>query len=179
MKIFIAGARSVTCLDSAVLKKMYSIYQKGYYVLVGDCYGVDSAVQKFYSDLGYGNVAVYASNGRARNNVGRWRVTSVPAPATSHGFSFYRQKDIAMANDADCGLMIWDCQSIGTLNNIVSLALQSKIVVVYLTNAQKMIVLKSIDDVNALMLHCAQKTREVFLHIMSDACADGQLGIPM
>ena len=62
MKIFIAGARSVQKLDTPVLQRMMSIYQKGYNVLVGDCYGVDSSVQKFYSDLGYGNVIVYASN---------------------------------------------------------------------------------------------------------------------
>ena len=179
MNIFIAGARSVTCLDSAVREKMYSIYQKGYHVLVGDCYGVDSAVQKFYSDLGYGNVAVYASNGKARNNIGRWRVTSVPVPEMAHGFSFYRQKDIAMANDADYGLMVWDCQSKGTLNNIVSLVLQDKPVAVYLTNLQKMVVLKNIEDVNTLMLHCPRKTRTVFSRIMADTCADRQIGIPM
>ena len=51
MKIFIAGARSVQNLDAIVKQRMMTIYQKGYDVLVGDCYGVDTSVQKFYSEL--------------------------------------------------------------------------------------------------------------------------------
>lgn len=54
MKIFISRSRSVKDLDVSVWKKMLSIVQKGYDVLVGDCYGVDASIQRFYSDLGYG-----------------------------------------------------------------------------------------------------------------------------
>ena len=118
MKIFIAGTKSLQKLDTPVLQRMMSIYQKGYCVLVGDCCGVDSSVQKFYSGLGYGNVVVYASNGKARNNIGNWQIRNVPVPSYFRGFDFYKQKDIAMANDADYGFMIWDGESRGTLNNI-------------------------------------------------------------
>lgn len=61
MKIFIAGARSIKGLSPKVQQRMMTIYQKDYDVLVGDCYGVDTSVQRFYSDLGYGNVVVFAS----------------------------------------------------------------------------------------------------------------------
>lgn len=57
-EIFIAGAKDVQNLDAAVQQRMMTIYQKGYDVLVGDCCGVDSSVQKFYSNLGYNNVVV-------------------------------------------------------------------------------------------------------------------------
>ena len=63
MKIFIAGARSITSLDDNVQKKLMSIYNKNYNVFVGDCYGIDTAVQNFFMKLRYKNVTVYASNG--------------------------------------------------------------------------------------------------------------------
>jgi hypothetical protein len=34
---------------------------------------------------------------------------------------FYKQKDIAMANDCDCGYMVWGGKSRGTKNNIIRL----------------------------------------------------------
>ena len=56
MKIFIAGAKSINSLDAFVQKKLMSIRQKNYDVVVGDCYGVDSLVQKFYANVGYRNI---------------------------------------------------------------------------------------------------------------------------
>lgn len=38
---------------------MMALCQKGYDVLVGDCYGVDASVQRFYSNLGYCNITVF------------------------------------------------------------------------------------------------------------------------
>ena len=37
MKIFIAGARSITDIDNFVINKLRSICDKGFDVLVGDC----------------------------------------------------------------------------------------------------------------------------------------------
>lgn len=51
MKIFIAGARSITTMDSFVLKRLHSICDKHFDVLVGDCYGVDTAVQSFFLNI--------------------------------------------------------------------------------------------------------------------------------
>ena len=47
VKIFIAGAKSINSLDAFVQKKLMSICQKNYDVVVGDCYGVDFLVQSF------------------------------------------------------------------------------------------------------------------------------------
>lgn len=151
MKIFIAGARSVKQLDDAVKQRLLSIYQKGYDVLVGDCYGVDSLAQKFYNDLDYDNVTVYASNGKTRNNIGKWNVHNVSVASNMRGFDFYRQKDIAMANDADYGFMVWDGKSRGTLCNITTLVEQNKKVLVYLTTARKMIVVKNSTDLKQIL----------------------------
>ena len=156
MKIFIAGARSVTALSPEVRQRMKSISDRGYDVIVGDCYGVDTAVQKFYSDLGYGNVTVFASGGRARNNVGNWNIRSIPVPCRVRGFDYYRQKDIAMAREADYGFMIWDGKSRGTLSNIVTLVSQNKKVLVYLTTQDRMFVIKNDSDLSALLMSCGR-----------------------
>lgn len=169
MKIFIAGARSITSIPTSVQQRMMNICQSGYEVLVGDCYGVDASVQTFYSKLGYKNVVVYAGNGKARNNIGHWYVHSVPVPTYLRGFDFYKQKDVAMANEADYGLMIWDGESRGTLNNIVTLIAQNKKVLVYLATQGTMAVIKDVDDLNAMIAHCPAKTQAMCSELLINA----------
>lgn len=159
MNIFIAGAKVIRCLDEAVIQKLDSIYQKGYDVLVGDCDGVDSSVQKYYAGLNYSKVTVYASNGIVRNCVGHWSVKAIYVSSKLKGFDYYQQKDIAMAEDADYGFMIWDGNSKGTLNNIVNLLFRNKKVLVYLAPYQKMISVKSFDDMDQLIKMCTQKAK--------------------
>ena len=127
MKIFIAGARAIIQFDDNINSRLFSIFEKGYDVLVGDATGVDSSVQRFFSDKGYKNVTVFASNGKARNNIGDWHVENISADSRLRGFDFYKQKDIAMANSADYGFMIWNGESKGTLNNIINLLTQENI----------------------------------------------------
>lgn len=167
MKVFIAGAHSVHDLDISVRQRMMTISQKGFDVLVGDCYGVDTSVQKFYSDLGYNKVTVFASNGKARNNIGNWNIRCVTVPSYFRGFDFYKQKDIAMANEADYGFMIWDGKSRGTLNNTINLVAQNKKVLVYLSKQSKMVVIHSFDDLNALIEQCNPATRDMYHELVS------------
>lgn len=148
MKVFIAGARSIKSIDSYITGKLDSICDKQFSILVGDCYGVDAMVQSYLAKREYSLVTVYASNGVARYNVGGWHTNNVSAGLRSRGFDFYRQKDIAMARDADLGFMIWDCNSKGTLYNILTLAKQKKTTVVYMPNARKTVVIRSLDDVS-------------------------------
>ena len=121
MKVFIAGARAIKSLDNYATQRLEDICEKQCDILVGDCYGVDSAVQMFCKKRFYENVTVYASNGKARNNFGDWKIEAVPVEPNYSGFDFYRQKDIAMAKDAECGYMIWDGKSKGTYQNILTL----------------------------------------------------------
>ena len=142
--------------------KLLSITEKQYDILVGDCYGVDSAVQNYLISLNYKNVTVFASNGVARNNRGRWKVENIVVENNQKGFDFYRQKDIAMANAADYGFMIWDGKSKGTLNNIIELISQEKKIVVYLVECRKMVCLSSFEDVNKLISFCPQETKALY-----------------
>jgi putative RNA 2'-phosphotransferase len=66
-----------------------------------------------------------------RNNIGNWHIVATQSEIKS-GYDFYKQKDIAMANDCDYGFMIWDGKSRGTKNNIIRLVGNSKVCDVYL-----------------------------------------------
>jgi hypothetical protein len=46
-------------------------------------------------------------------------------------FFYHTAKDLAMAESADCGFMLWDGLSKGTLNNILNLLERGKKSVVY------------------------------------------------
>lgn len=135
---------------------------KGYTVLVGDCYGIDTSVQEFLKLHNYNNVYVYACNGKARNNIGNWPVNSVAVPKFATGFDFYVQKDIAMAEDADYGLMVWDGKSKGTLNNMINLLIQEKPVLLYFVGQHKMIVLKTIKDLKSFIFSLEEITKKSF-----------------
>ena len=63
-------------------------------------------MQKYFHDLHYSNVIVYASNGHARNNVGLWQGNTVNVSNNIKGFEYYTIKDKAMAYNADYGFMI-------------------------------------------------------------------------
>lgn len=135
MKIFIGGSKSVNTLDENIKKKRQEIIKNKYDVLVGDCSGVDTAVQRFLCDNDYRNVTVYASGNACRNNVGNFKVQHIET--NKKGFEFYRQKDVAMAKDADRGFMIWNGKSRGTLHNMLDLALQNKTCEIYFTESKR------------------------------------------
>jgi hypothetical protein len=105
----------------------------GLTILVGDANGADRALQAHFAERGYSDVIVYCSNNVCRNNLGNWSVRCVETDARPGSRSFYEAKDLAMARDAEYGLMIWDGHSSGTLNNILILTEQRKIVSVYVT----------------------------------------------
>ena len=87
---------------------------------MGDCYGVDAAVQKYLESKGYSNVIVYCSGETPRNNfVTGAKVCSCAETAKGlTGREFHYVKDIQMANDCDQAIMIWDGKSKGTAENI-------------------------------------------------------------
>lgn len=163
MKIFIGGTKSIEVLAPKAKSILIQISGKGYSVLVGDCYGVDASVQKFYSDVQYDDVTVYANNGYARNNIGEWKVKSVIVPQNIRGAEYYRQKDIAMAIEADYGFMIWDGQSKGTLNNIVALVSRNKKVLVYLSINNTVFYIQNDRDLYELINRCPYSTQSLYM----------------
>lgn len=151
MNVFIAGPRSISKLNLDVLKRIDNIINNRYTILIGDASGIDKAVQNYCTEKQYRNVKLFASNGKARNNIGQWEVVNIEIGKSIKGFDFYAAKDLAMANETDYGFMIWNGKSKGTLNNIINLTLLDKKVLVYYTPNKEFCVLKSINDVKELL----------------------------
>jgi hypothetical protein len=118
MNVFISGSIQINKLPSLAIKKIDSIICKNFTVLIGDAKGVDLQVQTYLFKKNYNNVIVYFIGAEARNNVGKWKVKETSNDSHKKGRKQYTLKDIAMAKDADYGLMIWDGSSPGTFNNI-------------------------------------------------------------
>lgn len=117
MIVFVGGSKTVTELTSDVKAVIDNFCCAGAKFLIGDCFGADKLVQHYLNNKGYKNVTVYVSGDKARNNVGGFNEKHIKADDLT-GFEFYRQKDIAMANDEDCGFMLWDSKTKGTACNI-------------------------------------------------------------
>ena len=162
MKIFIAGPRAISTLPPSVEERLCGIYKKDYTVLVGDANGVDKAVQKLFAELGHANVTVYATNGKARNNIGNWPVEAVVVASDVKGFDYYAAKDKAMASAADYGFMIWNGESKGTLNNLINLLGDDKTVLVYFVPQQAFITIDSHEKLEELLAHCSEETNTLY-----------------
>ena len=134
MKVFIAGPRAIKNLDENINNKLENICKEEHEILIGDADGIDSCVQKFLNGENYRNVRVYASKGKVRNNYGNWNVQNVYVEDGITGFEFYAKKDLAMAQNADIGFMIWNGKSKGTFTNMVNLLNLGKKVVMYYNN---------------------------------------------
>lgn len=120
MKVFISGSKSISKLPEEVKSSLDEHIALGTEFLVGDCYGVDVAVQKYLESKGCGNVTIYCSGETPRNNftTGAKVCSCAEAAKGLTGNAFQYVKDIQMAQDCDTALMIWDGKSKGTGENI-------------------------------------------------------------
>ena len=120
MRVFISGSKSISKLPEEVKSLLDTFIATDAEILVGDCYGVDAAVQMYLDSKGYSNVIVYCSGETPRNNfVTGAKVCSYAEAAKGlTGSAFHYVKDIQMAQDCDQAFMIWDGKSKGTAENI-------------------------------------------------------------
>src|SRR5690625_1706346 len=160
MKVFIAGPRALRSLNKKVIERLEKIMAQNFTVLVGDAAGIDKQIQIFYDSKKYNNVKVFASNGKVRNNIGKWEVEAVKVDPDVKGFDFYAMKDLAMAKEADYGFMIWNGKSRGTFNNILNLVKFKKTVLVYVTVKRCFYIIKSMSDVETLKYELSSKVNE-------------------
>lgn len=129
--VFIGGSRRLSRLNEVIRGRLDNIIERNHAVLIGDANGGDRAVQAYLAERGYRSVTIYCMNADCRNNVGQWPVRAIAAN-DQRGFDYYALKDAAMTADAECGFMLWDGKSKGTLFNIRRLIAAGKPVVVYL-----------------------------------------------
>ncbi len=151
MKVFIGGPRAISKLSSEVVTRIDNIINNRYTILVGDANGIDKAVQNYCAEKKYNNVKVFASNGKARNNIGQWDIVEVEINENIKGFDFYAAKDLAMAKEADYGFMVWNGKSKGTLNNIINMVLLDKKILVYYIPDKDFQVYRSIKEVKQFL----------------------------
>lgn len=150
MNVFIAGPRAVSSLNKHVKERLNNLVNNNFEILVGDANGIDKQIQSFFNSVNYNAVKVFASNGKARNNIGGWKVESVNVQPGVKGFDFYAAKDMEMAKAADYGFMIWNGKSKGTLNNINNLVKLNKKVLVYLIPNKQFYTICDIHDIDKL-----------------------------
>ncbi|NOT63651.1 MAG: hypothetical protein HOP19_25850 [Acidobacteria bacterium] len=153
-QVFIGGSRMITRLPQTVQERLDKLIQNQLPVLIGDANGADKGVQAYLAQQQYPHVTVYCMLHSCRNNVGQWEVKSVEAQKGDKGLTYFARKDEQMARDAAYGLMLWDGQSNGTLNNMLNLLAEDKKVVVFLSRDESWHTLRNADDLTKLLATC-------------------------
>lgn len=151
--VFIGGSRAMSHLNSVIRGKLDDLIARNCAIWVGDANGADKAIQRHFADRGYPHVTVFCMD-RCRNNVGSWPTNRISHAGRSKGFAYYAAKDLAMARDAKCGVMLWDGRSKGTLNNIQNLLRFGKKTLVYIGPDKEFYKLSSEEDLQRLLKRC-------------------------
>lgn len=152
--VFVAGSRQLGRLNEQIRERLGNVIAGSYQVLVGDANGADKAVQTFLFNQRYSNVRVFCSGSECRNNIGAWPTHNVEVPPSATGRAFYTAKDIAMVENADYGLMIWDGKSTGTISNVMELLKRKKKALVYFSPKQSFLSVSSLNDLELLLYDC-------------------------
>ena len=150
MKVFIGGSRSIKELDENVCHVLFEELNSNSEILVGDADGVDAEVQKFCMRQNYGNIVVYATNGKPRNNVGNFEVCSIAVDKNTFRKQYFVKKDIAMTDAADYGVVIWDGKSKGSLNQLYRMVRQNKPCQVYIPDDKRWIEIESENTIKGI-----------------------------
>jgi len=154
MKVFISGSK-VGCNEQSLSKSVCSFLDKimseGDEILIGDCWGMDTIVQKYLSVAQYKKVTVYSSGShkKMRSNLGHW----VEKWFSSNGRTGYArriEKDFYMSEDCDYGVAIWDGKSKGTFINMLCLCALKKPCKLYFLKENRWLDVDSLDDIRDL-----------------------------
>jgi hypothetical protein len=165
MKIFIGGSRAVPKLNEVIRDRLNDFIRRGASILVGDANGADKAVQRYFAGRQYPNVEVFCMQ-ECRNNIGSWPIRSIVPPNNRKDFSYYAAKDIAMAQEAGCGVMLWDGKSKGTLQNILNLMASGKRTLVYLAPSKDFHIVSTDQDLQALLARCDRRNIEAAIRAL-------------
>lgn len=149
--VFIAGSITIKELHPLIIERIKKIVDQKFSVVVGDANGVDSSVQQELLNMGCDATTVFSSSPKPRNNLGSWPVHVVKTDHPRGSRAFYTAKDIQMAENADCGLMVWDAKSTGTLSNVIELLSRNKSSVVFINDLKEFVIIKSPQDIDKLI----------------------------
>ncbi|WP_299534416.1 hypothetical protein [uncultured Herbaspirillum sp.] len=149
--VFIAGSISIRHLHPKVQERIMNIVRQEFDVVVGDADGADKAIQHFLHAMAYRRVTVFCSGQVPRNNIGQWPVHHIHTTLRPGTRAFFTAKDIAMADIADSGLMIWDAKSTGTLGNVIELLNRQKYSWVFIAPPSQFLAVKCAERIEALL----------------------------
>lgn len=162
--VFIAGSMKIKHLDPLVKERLDKIISGSLQVVMGDAEGADTSIQTYLQEGGATNATVYCSGSKPRNNVGNWPVKAIASTHEPGTRAFFTVKDVAMADAADYGLMIWDAKSTGTLSNVIELLKRNKKSVVFVNKDKKFVNVGGPAQLAHLLdcmsLHARQKAEE-------------------
>ena len=155
--VFIAGSMNIKHLDRKVRERIDNIIESNLSVVVGDAEGADTSIQKYLLERGAGDITVYCSGSKPRNNVGDWKVCMIDAKNYAPGSrAFFTAKDMEMARIADFGLMIWDAKSTGTLSNVIELLKQKKTSVVFVNKEKSFVNVADVTQLEKLLSYMSE-----------------------
>jgi hypothetical protein len=177
MNVFFGGSR-VSKLNSQLRERIDDFMRRGDTILVGDAFGADKAVQQHLAAHSYRNVIVFCME-ECRNNIGSWPMRRINPPTERRDFSYYAAKDLAMAQEARCGVMLWDAKSKGTLKNMMNLVGAGKRTLVYFAPTQDFHVLATEQDLHALLARCERRDLEVAARGLGLKIPLGQPALPL
>jgi hypothetical protein len=155
--IFISGSREIALIPNEVRVRIDRIIDSGFDIVVGDSdRGVDAAILRYLQSRSYEHVTVYTihSKPRVKTLLASWRICKIePTSATKtdkagnvrNGRELETEKDRAMGNVADFGLVVWQSTytnrfgnssvSKGSLRNMHQLLSAGRPVVLYKADA--------------------------------------------
>lgn len=157
--VFIAGSITIKELDFQVQERLMNVIQLEHDVVVGDADGVDTSIQRFLLDENYARVTVFCTGEKPRNNVGSWPVHTVTTYHKPRSRAFFTAKDVAMAEAADTGFMIWDGKSTGTLSNVIELLTRKKFSWVFVNKKKSFVAIKKSQDLEGLLSQMTASAR--------------------
>lgn len=157
--VFVAGSMNIKHLDEQVKKRLQNIVQQELEIVVGDAEGADSSIQTYLMEIGAIRMTVYCSGERPRNNIGSWPIRAIHTDHNPGTRAFFTAKDVAMADVAHYGLMIWDTKSTGTLTNVLELLRRKKKALVFVNKSRTFIEVKDVPGLEKLLTHMSMQSR--------------------
>lgn len=148
--VFIAGSINIHHLDPKFKERINNIVTSGFNVVVGDADGADTSIQEYLYELHAEKLTVFCTS-IPRNNVGGWPTRTIDSKHAPGTRAFFTAKDLAMADIADYGLMIWDAKSTGTLSNVFELLMRKKKSVVFVNKLKAFKTVTTIEQFEGLL----------------------------
>lgn len=158
--VFLGGSRAVSRLNEVIREQLDNLISKNCSILVGDANGADKALQTYLAEKRYSKVIVF-SMGSPRNNVGQWENRRLSSERKTRDAEYFAIKDRAMAQEAKCGLMLWDGESRGTLKNVCELLSSGKPTLLYFSPEKKFHRITQPGDLEPLLSRCDERALDV------------------